>query len=85
VYRGCLEGSTVVDEGVWVVWRVVKGLKLSREELGQELLPEVRGWGFPFCRYGRCLGCGRCCIAWGWWVIDKRSLGFGGDKGGKLV
>jgi hypothetical protein len=23
--------------------RVVKGLKLSKEELGQELLPEVRG------------------------------------------
>lgn len=29
----------------WCTRRVVKGLKLSKEELGQELLPEVRGRG----------------------------------------
>jgi hypothetical protein len=39
--KDVLEG--MANEEAIAARRVVKGLKLSREELGQELLPEVRG------------------------------------------
>lgn len=32
---------TIFATAAWLCCRVVKGLKLSKEELGQELLPEV--------------------------------------------
>jgi hypothetical protein len=62
--KDVLEG--MANEEAIAARRVVKGLKLSREELGQELLPEVRGWGaWGQCQWGmvrKCcfLGCGGC-------------------------